>query len=698
MRTLATVMLFALAASAAGEDTAASKGVLCFVASRKALNCRSVEGKSIPVAGADVERMFVWSSADGKQLVFGVLSPKSESVDLMDKALRDVTLRIRGDRLHGWPEGVQIHVSAANKKEWTWTVPAKSADSLAQLRFPAGKYTIVFSAEHHLTEERRIDLLKNTALREVILRPMPVISGRVLTMKDQPIANAEMIGTDGRRIAGSDEQGNFRGEAGEPLPDTLLVQKSGFGSQLLPLRLAEGDANLGTVRLGAGLKLSLHIERPEGNHAAVRVGLQRSTEAKYTYTPIASKDLAADDDKLVFEDLSRGDYSVIIQGEKPIETLTTEVKLDAADVQKDIKIEPYRLDGTAHIGEDPINGDLGISMSRFGLNLKLPIQDGQFSATLWQHGKLTGLVQARDLGTYQVITSPELGADPSTWDIRFPKRLISGRVYDADTQQPVDGSKMELLRSSGDSRWFGSIHLQDDGTFSILAVKTGTYELSVTAPDYADMKQTVEVREDDDGSMLRDFALKRGQVATLEVVWPSGAPVPNATVLDGVASDGYQAERHYTLDASGKLSLRLRRDESRTLYIVPREGSFAVAHLTAQDGGDSNPTRVIVPAPAGSLHIEISTVDGKPAARAGVGMRFDGETIPAPVLYEIGFRVAPEALSDRLLLQVPAGAYELWPVSMQPWAVSSQSRPPIGEVKRVNLSAGAMNVELVANQ
>jgi len=615
----------------------------------------------------------------------------------LHKTFRDVTLTIRGDRLHGWPEDVQIDATDTGKKEWIWTVPAKSVESLAQLRFPPGKYTIAFSASHHLREERTIDLAKNAALREVVLRPMPVIAGRVLTTKDEPIANAQIIRDDGKVVVSSDEQGNFRGEAGEPLPEVVRVEKSGFGSRLFPLRLAEGDANLGTIRMGTGVKLSLHIERPEGNHDAVRVGLQRKTAGKYEFTPVASKELPADADKLVFEDLSQGDYVVVIEGKTPLEKLTTELNVDAADTQKDIRIEPYRVDGTATIGEDPINGELGVSMSRYGISLKLPIQNGQFSATLWQHGKLSGWVQAKELGSYEVVQSPELGADPSAWDIRFPKRLIHGRVYDAETRQPVDGAKMELNRSSGDSRWFGVIHLQEDGAFSILAAKTGTYELTVTAPDYSDMKQTVEVREES-GSTELDFALARGQLATLEAVWSSGTPVANATVLDGVASDGYQAERHYTLDASGRLSLRLRRDESRTLFIVPREGSFAVAHLAAQEGSDSNPQRVIVPQPAGSLRIDISTADGKPVSNAAVGMRFNGEAIPAPVLYEVGFRVSQQTLSDQVLLQLPAGAYELWPVSRQPWAVSNGSRPPIGSVKRIDLSAGAVNVQLVTSQ
>jgi hypothetical protein len=455
MKSLTAALLIAFATSATGDNTKASKAVLCFVAAKQAPDCRSVEGQSIGIAAAYVERMFVWSSADGKRLVFGVLPPKSESVDLTDKAIRDVMLIVRGDRSHGWPEDLRIHVTDANKKEWTWNVPAKSADSLTQLTLPAGRYTIVFSADHHLSEQRRIELPKSTSLREVRLRPMPLIAGRVLTMKDQPIASAQIVRTDRKVIATTDELGNFRGEAGEPLPDSLLVEKGGFGSRLVPLQLASGDADLGAVRLGAGVKLSLHIARPEENHDPLHVGLQRKTESKYEYTPVGSKELGADDDKLVFEDLSKGEYSVVIGGKTPLEKLATEIKLDDSDAQKDIKIEPYRLDGTARIGDDPINGDLGISMSRFRIQLTLPIENGQFSATLWQHGKLSGWVQAKGLSSYEVVTSPELGSDPSAWNIQFPKRLINGRIYDADTQQPIDGAKMDLLRTAGDSRWYG---------------------------------------------------------------------------------------------------------------------------------------------------------------------------------------------------------------------------------------------------
>jgi hypothetical protein len=328
-----------------------------------------------------------------------------------------------------------------------------------------------------------------------------------------------------------------------------------------------------------------------------------------------------------------------------------------------------------------------VNMGGILLEWSLPIEDGRFSATLWQHGKVFGWVRTKELGSPEPVSSPELGADPSTWNIQFSKRFISGRIFDSANQQAINGAYLHLMRTSGDDHLYSSIHLNEDGTFSMMATKTGTYELKASAPDHVDMKQTVEIHQDD-GLIQRDFALTHGLLATLEVTWPSGTPVANAAVMEGVASDGHNAERHYTLDASGRLSLRLQQGESRTLFIVPAEGSFAIAHVAAQ-GSDSNPLRVVVPEPAGSLHIEISTADGKPA-HAGVAMRFNGETIPAPVLYQIGFRVNPGAMTDRLLLQLPAGAYEVWPLS--------RSYAPIGSPKRVSVLAGATNVKLVTNQ
>jgi hypothetical protein len=684
MKKTIALMLVAFATSIAADEVASFKGKLCFVAAKQTPACTDVGAATEKTAASDAERLFVWSSADGKRLAFGIVPPKSEAIDLSDKAQRMVPLTVRGDQRHGWPEELKIRVTDATKREWSWSVPAKTVSSLAQLGLLPGKYTVVFSADHHLTEWRRIDLVKDLSLREIKLRPMPVLVGRVMTMNDEPVANGRIVRIDRRLIATTDEQGRFSGEALEPLPDSVLVEKKALGSRVVTVQLATGDADLGVVRLGPAVKLALHIVRPDGNHDPLHVTLKRRPEAKYEYIPIASSQLKAKDDSLVFDDLSKGEYAVIIEGKGSLEKLVTDVGLGESDVDKEIRIEPYHLDGTARFGDDPMTGTLSVSMGHIQLDWSLPIEDGRFSATLWQHGKLDGWVGTKELGSPEPASSQELGADPSTWNIQFPKRFISGRIFDSESHEVISGAGLYLMRFDG---LHSSIHLTEGGTFSIMATKTGTYELKASAPDHVGMKQTVEIHEDD-GSMQRDFALTHGIPLTLEVTWPSGAPVTNATVMEGVASDGYNAERLYSLDASGRLTLRLQQGESRTLFIIPREGSFGIAHVAAQ-GTDSKTLRVVLPEPAGSLHIQISTADGKPA-QAGVAMRFNGETIPTPVLYQIGFRGTPDALNNRSLLQLPAGAYDLWPISIRSYA-------PIGSVKSVSILAGAANVDLVAN-
>jgi hypothetical protein len=187
------VMLMAFATSVAADNVASDKGKLCFVAAKQTPVCVAAGADTEKTAAADAERMFVWSSADGKRLAFGTVPPKSEAIDLSDRARRTVTLMVRGDQRHGWPEDVRISVTDANKKEWSWNVPAKTVDSLAQLILLPGRYTVAFSADHHLTERRRIDLVKDVSLREIKRRPMPVITGRVMTLKDEPVANARII-------------------------------------------------------------------------------------------------------------------------------------------------------------------------------------------------------------------------------------------------------------------------------------------------------------------------------------------------------------------------------------------------------------------------------------------------------------------------------------------------------------------------
>ena len=690
MKLAAAGMLLVIAPLLAAEDPL--KGTFCLVAKGVPPKCQPLTGDVATVVRSEKAQPFVWSSSDGKSIVAGVVAPKLESVRLRDEALRPVTLSLRGDRRHGWPADVRVRVAQVMGSEWMFTIPAKSAEILAQIRVPEGKYTLLFGADHHRTEERRFAPGKGgTSLKEVVLHPMPVISGRIVTSKDQPIANAEVIRPDRKVIATSDEQGNFRGEAGEPPPESVFLSKPGFGSRNITLQPSSGDSELGMVRLVRGVEMTLRIVKPESLRDPLTVDLLLVTPFKYQYTPVATKQLPEKQSTIVFDDLGKGTYLVVVSGKGPSEKVTEEIAVDEANFEKEIKIEPYRVEGSVRIGEDPLDGAIEISGSMTGTQhmhaarYSLPIENGRFAANFWQHGTIFGFVNSRDKTVSQPVQSPALGDDPSVWKIQFAKRFLTGRIYDAETRATIPQATLEHLitTDSAKSRSYGSTKIHDDGSFSILATGAGTYELKVAAPGYVADKQTIEVAEQDVSSQ-HDFALTHGTAATLEVVWPSGEPVVNAACMEGVASDGHNAERHYPLDASGHVTVRMRKGESRTLFIVPMEGSFAVVHLTAP-GNDAAPVRIVVPRPAGGLHVRIADKEGK-RVRVSVGMRFNGEPIPEPVLMQISFRatINPEEFQ---LLQLPAGAYELWPVA--------PSGTALGAAKTLSLTTGEVKVDFV---
>jgi hypothetical protein len=205
MKTL--LLSLALVAPLLADEAPPAKGSLCFLAAKQKPSCTATEGTTFKVAPAEADRQFVWSSSDGKTIAAGILAAKGDQINVADLTLRDVTLTLHGDRAHGWPSEVRLKIADANKHEWLWAISGKSVEALAQLRLPPGRYSINFSAEHHLTELRRVDVAKSVSLREVTLRPMPAAYGRVLSTEDKPVSGALIVRADRKVIATSDEQG-----------------------------------------------------------------------------------------------------------------------------------------------------------------------------------------------------------------------------------------------------------------------------------------------------------------------------------------------------------------------------------------------------------------------------------------------------------------------------------------------------------
>lgn len=656
-------------------------GTLCFVFPKEKPKCSAAEGPKIAIEPADAERTWVFTSADGKVAVAGIAAPKSETIDLEDKSLRNVSLSVRGAKTRGWPSDVRVSLGAG-KRVWRWEIPAKRIELLKSLRLPRGSHVLTIDADRHVAEHRKIDAAGEGVVLDVVLRPLPIVRGRIVTPKGQPVATAAISDPNGSAIAGADERGAFVAELSEPFPENLVIRAAGYGVRLVPLPQNESEVDLGTITLETGRKLTLRVRRPEGERIPVHVIVERELASRrIERTVVAERDLEADTEAVVLPDLGAADYFVTLRGKGPLEDLTVRLTIKDSDVEKTVTIAPYHLDIYAKLGTEPLRD------ATIDLHAAAPIpfdSEGHISATAWQSGRLGGWIASKTLGNGQFVDSPELGADPSRWDITFPARFISGRLLDAETRQPIPAVMMQLLRSNREGASYTSLRTDENGHYSILAPIAATYELTIQPPEYVPKTETFQIAADA-GNVERDIALERGTLVTIEAQWPNGTAIANGGALEGVASDHHNPARMWRLDGTGRLQLAVGKDEHRTIYILPADGSFAAVRVEAPTNGTSATQRVIVPFPAGSLTVRFVSETGGPAG-AGLSLRYNGEPIPQPVIYRLPQPPGRGEHGSFRLLQLPAGTYEV--------GVLDRQYQPAGATKTVGISAGEATVEL----
>jgi len=383
-----------------------------------------------------------------------------------------------------------------------------------------------------------------------------------------------------------------------------------------------------------------------------------------------------------------------VQGAEPLARMSVPVKIEegkAAEVEA--RIEPYTLAGRATFGGDPLDG-ARVEVHPHDQTWRAPLTaaaDGTFGGTAWQHGVITGYVNDTRLGGGFFVTSLELGADPSVWNIEIKKRMITGRVYDAETKEPLGKAELsesaEMLDEQGHKLLFrGSLHTDADGSFTAIAARPGRYELRFARPDYLPKSVVVNIAEEDGSKQQADFAVERGTAQALVLRWPDSTPIASATIYDGEPPELGALPPTYRSDAAGTAMIRGKSGEVHTLYVMPVEGSIAVVHLPIS-GRDAKPLEAVVGRPTGALRIIAVDREGKPS-RGTPLLRLNGDLIPAELVWRrysmAGFDANGELVLDRL----PPGAYEVWltglrgPLPQEPGA-------------RIGISTGEERVRIV---
>jgi hypothetical protein len=588
---------------------------------------------------------------------------------LASPVTHEISFSLRGDRARGWPVKVQIMVASETYKK-EMTIETGEVRKPIALRVPPGSYHFTITAAGHRTVERALEVAKDLSLPEIALPPIPAISGRVIARQKEleiPLVGAQV--THGSKLlATTDEQGRFHAQLPEePTPDSIAIAHTGQAPRDIPLfeNLA-AETDLGTIELPRGATLTVLLDRREDVPKPLKV----SVAGKKT---LGTRDVKASEDEVAFDGIPPGDYRIVVQGTEPLEWMSENVEVKDDHLEKRVLIAPFRLDGRVLLGNESLRGGGKLDLAGPGGSWRTEVaidEEGRFGGMMWQTGKVTGSLRTPVNSNTIVEISPELGPGPSEWIIALKRRFIQGHVVDRVTKEPVARAGMELQITSGQRRWSSAINVQKDGSYSILAMQNGRYDLRVTSPDHADARKNVLVDEAHEGQIL-DFELDGGVQAEVWVVWPDNRPVRGAAVVE-------REGRTHLTDPTGRVVLHIYPGETRTLFVVPREGSFAVAELAAPRSGEAKPVQVIVPRAVGSLRIATFDQKRKPLVRP-VTVSYNGRPLPPAVVQRV--RSEASATSMRLV-HLPPGKYDIYMAG--------------AGFRSVNLGGGEEIVELVA--
>ena len=520
-----------------------------------------------------------------------------------------------------------------------------------------------------------------------------VARGIVVDAEDKAIAGATITLPDETLCATANEQGAFTCELPDRLPEALVVSSSGYAPRELEIvRETLGNGvDFGRVRLFSGRSLTLKIVRPEPVPARVSLFLDAP---RYEHSKLKTISIKEREESVRF-DAAAGNYFVVVEGEGPLERLEVPIVVKDENVEHEIKVEPFRLVGTARFGEDPFEGAIEIVSRENTWRERLPVTNGAFSATMWQSGEVLGWLNGDAIKGSELLHSPKLGEDPSRWDIRIEKRMIAGRVLDAATKAAVPDAHIDVMVESEGSKGYFSAEIEPDGSYQILANKPGTYTLRVGSKQYMPYNQALRITTED-RIRTHDVLLERGVLQPIDVMRPAGAAV-QATMLEGVRSDGVNPEIMAHTDEQGHFDLRGLPGQSRLLYVIPRDGSFAVARVSLPAAGaEPKPMQIIVPPAVGGLRVRSVDSEGKQRP-AAVLIRYNGEFVPGAILRFVTGEMGTGHTGEALLPRLPAGTYELWALmsrddELRLIASNGTLREPV----RVGLSSGEQAVTVVA--
>lgn len=654
-------------------------GTLCLSAGAKP-SCAATTVAHAEVPDSDVARTVTWTARSRETIVLDSILPHQTQVAFDKPELGTLTLRL-ADRVDP-PAPVTVDIRHGSDR-WTLEIAAPDVSLLHRITLPPATYRLEITAPHRrpvIRERATVVKGKTVPLGIVNLLPLISVSGRVIESASGAAIAGVTISIPGEGPLGvTDARGAFSVEFPGDAPSHLRISHAGYASKTMPLLGITVSRDFGAIKLGRGAVLHLQFDIPDRKVTAAN--LIRVFETDPVYIPAGHADVS--NNEVTFEDVEPGSYVILAKGLLPLQQALHALDVSEGETTETIHLHPLSIDGHAYLDRKPLPGaTIKIYANRRLWSGEVSTDaEGAFGGETWSSGMLTAAVRHEALPEPFVSRSR---IDPTSgyWDILIPNRVISGHVLDAMTKQPIPGAKvLEEYRGHGMNLLNHSATLSGDGNWRFSAVLDGVHSIHAEADGYQSTPPVTVMLGERDESRQLDLLMQPGTSCQIQAHYENGPAAANAIVLDGLAGGGFSVGHSVLTDAAGQVTITLEPNTAKTVFVVPREGSFAMVTLKP-GSADSRTFDVTIPVPAANIHFRTIRNGGFPVSGVYVLVRYNGVFVPPAVLDTVaelrGSSIGTGADGETTITNLPAGPYEFWPFMT------------IEDAQRIMASYGAM--------
>lgn len=491
------------------------------------------------------------------------------------------------------------------------------------------------------------------------VRPAPRLSGRVVDGTGKPVPNARI--TAGAKLLGrTDAAGRFSLPV-PAAPAAIAVQAASFVTHTITLD--PSSYLLGDVVLLRAASMFVDTSSVKGLQELALIPVRHRSDPSQTITrkPVGTA--------TIFNGLEPGSYFLVARGAGPLQQKMQRVQVEEGGLaQVALTIDRMPLRGYVFLGREPLanaNVEIFGPGSVWSGRVRTDA-DGLYTGELWQVGPMQAVVTSPRLITEYTAGhrgTEALDREAVVWDIAVPDRTITGRVVD-DRGNAVAGTPLSIQVEDGELH--STINLLSDaqGAFAYGAARTGRYTIEAQPKMHLEPAPLEFELRDGDPDKRVELVLERGAEVRVRVTREDGRPIAGALIADGVTEDGSKPLTRHRTSATGEATLRGRAGDAKTIYVIPLQGSFAVAHLTLDPETLAQGMDVVVPDAKSALVIRAR--DEKGAALGGINfaVRYNGELLPPAILLlihtlqQVEYKTTPAG--EVRIHGLPSGMYELW--------------------------------------